>query len=213
MSAQALLYCINKFALQNTNPVLSILPETGVVKYKQKYPQPMLSFSGNGLRAYYHCHTSVSQTENEHGHFHIFINTGNDQWSHLVGLSIDNLGQPVQWFTVNHWVTGESWVSAEKLKQHLYKLIIKDTQDTTLVEDWLLGMLEFYQQSINNLLKSRDQRIEELAQEMKLEKILKDHAIYDLSKDKINLLRDLETYVRLDNNSLTGQYPSIQRGI
>ena len=199
MSAQALVECINQFALQDTNPVISILPDTGVVDFKQKYPQPMLSFSGMGLRAYYHCHDSDSQPENEHGHFHIFLQINDKQWSHLAGLSMDHMGQPLQWFTVNHWVTGETWNPADILGKQLIQLLNYERQNLEMVERWLLAMLEFYQQPINNLLIQRDQRIDELIQGKEFDSILKDRTIYDLSSDKINLLSDLESYASLTN--------------
>lgn len=197
MPVQALVQCINQFALQETNPVISILPDSGVVKANQKYPRPMMTFSGIGLRAYYHCHTSDSRPEMEHGHFHIFLKVDNEQWSHLAGLSMDRMGQPIQWFTVNRWVTGETWNTAEILAIFFNQLLESKTRNSDLVERWLLAMLGFYQQTINHLLEKRDQRLEELAQGEDIETTLKDHNIYDLSQSTVNLLSDLESYVNL----------------
>ena len=198
MSAQTLVQCINQFALKDINPVITVLPDNGVLEFDRKYPQPMLTFSGLGLRAYYHCHTSASRPEIEHGHFHVFIKTDNEEWSHLAGLSMDNLGQPIQWFTVNHWVTGEKWITADILERQLEKLLMGNKHELMLVEKWLLAMLEFYQQSLNHLLQERDQKINSLLAQKKLEAVLKDHVIYDLSQTKINLLNDLESCANLN---------------
>lgn len=200
MPAQALVQCINEFALQESNPVISILPDSGVLRVKQKYPQPMLSFSGLGLRAYYHCHSSELHIENEHGHFHIFLKLDNEQWSHLAGLSMDSLGQPILWFTVNRWVTGEIWNPADILEKQLGQLLEHKRQNLDLVEQWLLSMLEFYQQPINTLLRMRDRKINKLIEKKDLNTVLKDRTIYGLSKNAVNLLSDLESYASLVNN-------------
>ena len=198
MSAQILAQCINQFALKESNPVIAVLPDNGVVEFNRKYPQSMLTFSGIGLRAYYHCHTSESRPETEHGHFHVFIKADDEEWSHLAGLSMDNLGQPIQWFTVNHWVTGEKWKTAEILEQLLEKLLTDNKHNLKLVEKWLLAMLEFYQQQLKHLLQQRDRKINSFLAQKKLEAVLKDHAIYDLSQTKINLLNDLESCANLN---------------
>lgn len=210
MPGQSLLHCINQFALQDTNPVIAVLPVNAVVEFDRKYPNPILSFSELGLRAYYHCHTSAARPETEHGHFHIFIKIDDKHWSHLAGLSMDNLGQPIQWFTVNHWVTGETWETAELLAQCLDKLLKSDKQKLILVEEWLLAMLEFYQQSISFLIKERDQRLNTFVSERTLKAVHKDHAIYVLSQHDINLLNDIETYATLngiDNSELEKYHP------
>lgn len=204
MSAQTLIHCINQFASQHGNPVLAVLPDSslpnhGVVEFKRKYPEPILSFSGVGLRAFYHCHTSESRPDTEHGHFHIFLKTNMDQWSHLAGLSMDNLGQPLQWFTVNHWVTGETWIKAHQLENKLEALLAnagqlsKNNIELELVEEWLLAMLGFYKKPLKEILIKRDQQISTYTQDQEKNKILQDRRIYLLSQQDINLLSDLES--------------------
>ena len=197
MSAQELVNCINQFALNYTNPVIAILPDNSVVEFEKKYPNPMLSFSGIGVRAYYHCHSSDNRPDTEHGHFHVFLKTDSEKWSHLAGLSMDKLGQPLEWFTVNHWVTGEAWITAPALEQQLNKLQKNEGQKLELVENWLLAMLNFYQKALNQLLRERDQEINAFLTEKTLESALEDRNIYILSKYKINLLNDLESYANL----------------
>lgn len=199
MSARALIHCINQYALQDSNPVIDVLPGNGIVTLKKKYPNPMLSFSGIGIRTYYHCHPSTTRPDQEHGHFHIFIKTGNEKWSHLAALSMDNLGQPIEWFTVNHWVTGETWEKSEILEQQLGNLLINDKQELLLVEKWLLAMLECYQQAILDLNRERDRQINAFLSETSFENIQNNHDIYALSQSKINLLNDLETYANLNS--------------
>ncbi|WP_455198494.1 DUF6969 family protein [Kaarinaea lacus] len=219
MSAQRLVQCINQFALQESNPVISILPESGLFELNQKYPKPMLSFPGTGLRAYYHSHSYASRPDEENGHFHIFLNMDddlkleNEKWSHLAGLAMDSMGQPVRWFTVNHWVTGETWCPADMLNRKLDLLTKKDSRELSLVEQWIKAIIEFYTLSLNQLLEERDRVITKLIQEKNLNAILQDRAIYGLSHRPINLLYDLESYVNLVNSHNLKQSTSVPRGI
>jgi hypothetical protein len=206
MTNQALIHCINLFAEQHSNPVLSVLPSNGVVEFKRKYPEPDLSFSNSsfpntGLHAYYHCHTSSSRPNAEHGHFHIFLRVNENQWSHLVGLSMDSVGQPLQWVTVNHWVTAETWCGAKKLQICLENLLLKDIQELEMTESWLLAMLEFYKKTLKEILVERDQQVEKLTQEQKIDSMLQDRSIYLLSQRKISLLNDLKSCSNLNDTS------------
>ena len=209
MAIQTLLHCINSFASEDSNPVLSVLPEDDVVEFKRKYPEPQLSFSNMGLRAYYHCHTSSSRPDAEHGHFHIFLRTDastdasseKTQWSHLAGLSMDNLGQPLQWFTVNHWVTGETWNKPNQLENKLDTLLEKKSKGLKLVEEWLLAMLGFYKQTLKETLIKRDQHIKTLTQGRGIDKTQQDRSIYLLSHQEINLFDDLKSRTDLTSMS------------
>jgi hypothetical protein len=189
--------------------VLSVLPENDLVEFNRKYPKPQLSFSNMGIRAYYHCHTSSSRPEAEHGHFHIFlradastdVSSEKIQWSHLVGLSMDNLGQPLQWFTVNHWVTGETWSNTNLLENKLDALLDKKAKELKLVEEWLLAMLGFYKKALKETLTKRDLQIKTFTQGQEIDKTLQDRSIYLLSHQEINLFNDLKSYTDLTSMS------------
>lgn len=181
--------------------MLSILPDGGIVEMKRKYPDPMLSFSDLGIRAYYHCHTSTARPKAEHGHFHIFLSINESQWSHLAGLSMDNQGQPLQWFTVNHWVTGENWVDNQNLAIHLTRLLAKEQPAVTTVEKWILAMLGFYTPVLKETLKERDLQIETYSQDREPSIVFKDRDIYLLSHQDIDLLCDLQYYLDHEGQS------------
>jgi hypothetical protein len=187
--ARQLFDITQELATLETNPVLEILPDEGVVKLNERYPKPILVFGGDELRAYYHCHTAPDRPDNEHGHFHIFIKVTEDTWSHLVGLSMDNHGQPLQWFCVNHWVSGEQWYDADIL------VTVMHSYDTPanlgMTERWLLAMLEFYRPEIEKLLQERDDILYSYCKEWQLDAILQERSIYILSGNSINLLDDL----------------------
>ena len=63
---------------------------------------------------FYHHHPQTT----EHGHFHAFFHHGK-QLAHLVTLSMDDQGEPVDLFTVNRWVTGDLNLPPDKLKSYL----------------------------------------------------------------------------------------------
>lgn len=192
MSVQALIHCISAFASNNSNPVLSILPESGEVEYEHKYPEPILSFSGAGLRAYYHCHSWSSPPAGEHGHFHIFVRMPDENWTHLAGLSMDKQGQPLQWFTVNHWVTGEHWKRPAEIMTTLDTML--ECKDWLLIEQWLWHMVEFYRPMLETLLAKRDVQVDKLMSGREREDLMQDRNVYILSSQDIDLFDDIRLY-------------------
>jgi hypothetical protein len=184
----SLVQSIKAFADRRSNPVLEILPADGVVELDRRYPEDLLDFNNAGLRAYYHCHTASERPDNEHGHFHIFVRIPAG-WSHVAGLSMDNNGQPLQWFTVNHWVTGEEWCGAEELAAHLKAVQL--SENLGLTEQWLYTMLDFYHPVLAQLFDERDRAIERHCTEWQGETVLQERSIYCLSTYVIDLLQDI----------------------
>lgn len=193
-AAQQLSEVIQKMGALRTNPVLNILGNNPNIIENQKYPNGHLRFGDKSWRAYYHCHAAPNKLMNEHGHFHIFVrlrdeNNYSGVWSHVVALAMDTVGQSLSWFTVNHWVTGNTWRSANELNPILDNLPI--VRDVTLTEHWLMAMLRFYQLIIKELLQDRDARINQLKMVSDKE-ILNDRNYYELSRRPINILKELE---------------------
>ena len=185
---------IQKLGEVHTNPVLNLLGENPNIIENQKYPSDYLCFGGETWRAYYHCHVAPNKLTNEHGHFHIFARLSEESysseaWAHVIALAMDTMGQPLSWFTVNHWVTGKTWKSASELNFLLENLPIAN--DVSLAEQWLIAMLEFYRADIQELLENRDTQINELNNTSDKE-ILNDHKYYELSRRSINLLEELK---------------------
>jgi len=195
MTAPALIQCISEFAPHNSTPVLSVLPESGVVEYDHKYPEPILSFSGSGLRAYYHCHSWSSPPAGEHGHFHIFVRTTDKNWTHLAGLSMDNDGQPLPWFTVNHWVTGEHWRKPEEIIAAFDAVVEND--DWLLTEQWLWHLVEFYRPVLEALLAERDVQLNKLSSGNESDELMQDRNVYILSSHDIELFDDIKQQAQI----------------
>lgn len=200
-AAELLAGCLLEMAEAETNPVLQIINPDTPLEENKKYPAGLLQFNQSGWRAYYHCHPSTRtgnhRFKGEHGHFHIFVRINNDPetWSHLVALAMDNMGQPMGWFTVNHWVTGETWQDAEVLINQL-KVIPFDTQ-TTLIERWLLSLLVLNKDKITDILYTRDKLIKEQQLTNTDKDVKQDKGIYLLSETPLNLKELLTSIVKL----------------
>ena len=190
-AAESLVACLLEMAEAKTNPVLQVIPESLVIEENKKYPTKLLQFSGLGWRAYYHCHPASRaghhRFQGEHGHFHIFVRTREnpEQWSHLVALAMDNMGQPLGWFTVNHWVTGESWKSASILSSYLDSVPFEKTE--SLLECWLLSLLALSADAVRFVLNKRDNVLATKQEQTREKDIKQDKDIYLLSEEAFNL--------------------------
>lgn len=200
-AAESLLASLLEMAELESNPVLQIIDPATPLQVNKKYPTGSLQFNQTGWRAYYHCHPASRagnhRFKGEHGHFHIFVRLKNEmeteKWSHLIALAMDNMGQPIGWFTVNQWVTGETWQSAATLIQ-LLKSIPYDKQ-TSLVEGWLLSLVVLNHDVISQILQTRDTALEkrQLSSNKKDYDGKKDKELYLLSEASMSL-QDILSY-------------------
>ncbi len=193
---ESFIRCLLELAENETNPVLQVISCDKAVEENKKYPADLLQFNQSGWRAYYHCHPATRAGNHnfpgEHGHFHIFVRTKNEpeEWAHLVALAMDDMGQPLGWFTVNQWVTGESWQDAELLADKL-RDIPYDSQ-TELTECWLLSLLSLDKNSVRELLKNRDKILNKMKNLADGIDIRQNKDIYLLSETTINLKEQLQ---------------------
>lgn len=174
-----------------TNPVLEIIDCDKPLEENKKYPSGLLQFNQKGWRAYYHCHPASRagnhRFKGEHGHFHIFVRTQiePETWSHLVALAMDNMGQPLGWFTVNHWVTGEAWESSTILVRYLNTISL-DSQ-YSLVERWLLSLVALSCEVVSEVLYQRDKVLGRMNINTEEQDIKQNKDIYLLSESPVNL--------------------------
>ena len=190
-AAESLVACLLEMAELETNPVLQVINSEIPLQENKKYPPDLLQFNQLGWRAYYHCHPASRagnhRFKGEHGHFHIFVRTTThpDSWSHLAALAMDNMGQALGWFTVNHWVTGEKWESAKNLIMHLKE--IPYAEQDILVERWLLSLLYLSSSMIESILYDRDKIIKLKQDKTRESNIKQDKEVYLLSEISINI--------------------------
>ncbi len=125
---------------------------------------------------YFHAHPVEERFDDEHGHFHTFIRPRgmppgvkpapvagykapedpDDALSHLIAIAMDNKGLPFRLFTVNRWVTGEVWYTAQDVKTLLDYFKIDHTQPSWPVNRWITAMICLFKPQITTLLDARD---------------------------------------------------------
>ncbi len=128
---------------------------------------------------YYHAHPFEQRFEDEHGHFHTFLRPKgmppgikpapvpgfkapedpDDALSHLIAISMIKTGFPFRLFTVNRWVTGEVWYTAEDVSTMLDYFKIDHAQPSWPVNRWVSAMVRLFKPQISELLLARDRTI------------------------------------------------------
>ncbi len=203
-AARGLLETLVALGERQTNPVLPLLGDPPRIREGVRYPRNALRFGGHGLRAYYHSHGDPWRRDDEHGHFHLFV-AGDDTeaagWSHLAALGIDDQGQPRNWFTVNNWVTSGPWLPTRRLLERLDVFLARATngEDLSLTERWLTHMLGVFRHRLPALLVARDNALQARQGERTLATTLTDRAIYELSRQPLDLQAELAAQLGLQN--------------
>jgi len=137
-------------------------------------------------QVFFHAHR-----DNEYGHFHTFINNSNGDLVHLIMISMDEQGRPVELSTLNTWVTGEVYVKAEELKKLflLYKIdhnLFPDKRIALFIENIFIG----YKETIYELFEERDDFIEQYISRNNIEPF-EDEDIEVISSKKIEVCHDV----------------------
>lgn len=191
--SQQVFDCLQEMAQRQTSAVLLMLADVDVLEVEQRYPEAGLVFGNNRWRAFYHCHDAENRQANEHGHFHIFTDTGDGQWAHVAGLSVDSYGQPLHWFAVNRWVTDGPWLT----RRDFIKQLNNSTESAgdELAGRWLHAMLQLYMAELDELLVQRDERAQQLASKSDSAQMHEDRTVYTLATKPVALQAQLETHL------------------
>lgn len=146
---------------------------------------------------YYHAHAQQDRFEGEHGHFHTFVRQKgmppgikpeegpdavlpkdpNDALSHIIAIAMDKHGIPFRLFTVNRWVTGETWYSADDVITLLDYFKIDHTRPSWPVNCWVTAMVRLFKPQIIELVRQRDHTIEQWRQHKPGVDIFEDRSI------------------------------------
>ena len=196
---ESLVLCLLEMAEAETNPVLLVIDPDLPLEENKKYPADLLQFNQTGWRAYYHCHPANRagnhRFQGEHGHFHIFVRTEREpeKWSHLVALAMNNMGQPLGWFTVNHWVTGETWQDSDILSKYMESIPYDQLEHqkgniSNIVERWILSLLSVSREQVKTVLQERDKILQQKEQNQPESNIKQDKGLYLLSEIPIDLM-------------------------
>jgi hypothetical protein len=199
-AAMDLVTCLQAFAAQNTNAVLAILGDAPFVANKH-YPDGDLVFGGGRWRAYYHTHDMPGASDNRmHGHFHIFARPDESAaFAHVAGLAVDGHGQPLKWFTTNHWVTGEAWRPGEQLAAQTPP---PEPENAHPAARWLSAMLRFGAPGFPELLNERDAALTDHRARTGQtdDEARADRTLYLLSQREIDLMDELRAALALEGD-------------
>ena len=134
---------------------------------------------------YYHAHKKSKDGtdlhDDEHGHFHTFIRGRGmpdgmtpvalpdydsdmdigEVNSHVIGIGMNEMGIPIRLFTVNRWVTGETWHKADDVISLLDQFEIDNINPSWPVNLWVTNMVALFKPQITELILKRDLQIEE----------------------------------------------------
>jgi hypothetical protein len=161
------------------NVVGEVLRGTGTFYEWDHYPPGDVYDQESHAQFYYHAHPADQRFPEEHGHFHTFLrprgmpegvrpvrlpNTPlpddpNDALAHLIAIAMDGRGLPLRLFTVNRWVTGETWYAAGDVKRMLDRFVVDHTRPSWPANIWVTAMLRFFRPQIEALIDARDRAV------------------------------------------------------
>ena len=168
--------------LNNTgsNVVWEILRQSDEFVQWDHFPKGDVFDETSHCQYYYHAHDPEEANRlEEHGHFHCFIrqegipahiqpiavpdNQGDpdkpEETCHLIAISMSNTGEPLRLFTVNRWVTKESWYKAEDVIQCLDLFMIDHAYPSWPTNIWLTEMVKLHKEKIAELVRERDRTL------------------------------------------------------
>ena len=177
-AADEVLMCQDVLEKGDGNLVAEILRGNGTFTEWDHYPKGDVYDRETHSQYYYHAHPSQLRS-GEHGHFHTFLRfdgmpksikpapmssdidrpLGTDALTHVIGISMDKAGRPIRLFTVNRWVTGESWYTAKDICAMLDLYSITHAVPSWPTNRWIGAMIRLYRPQIEWLLRERDESV------------------------------------------------------
>ena len=171
--------CYRVLRKSSANVVGEVIKGPGEFFEWDHYPKGDVYDNETHAQYYYHAHPSETRIDKlgaEHGHFHTFVRplgmpkgikpvgladykkpkVKNDDICHLIGISMDRHGLPVRLFTVNRWVTGETWYKADDVMKILDKFEIDLAYPSWPVNIWIGALLRLFRPQIDRLIEDRD---------------------------------------------------------
>ena len=162
----------------------------------------------SGSQYFYHCHREDEATQ-EHGHFHTFLRykkipkriqpallpdwdkNMDNPMAHIVAIAMDCYGKPIRLFTVNRWVTDETWYdcqhAADFIHQYTFKCKKEEDAYWWALDKWVESMLHLFAPQIIWLQKERDRKIEAWQKKYPKRNAYQDTALEEISTIPIDI--------------------------
>jgi hypothetical protein len=83
----------------------------------------------------------------------------NDEFSHLAAIAVNAAGEPVQLFTTNRWVTGETWYAAADVAAMLDRFVIDLAQPSWPLNRWVTALFALFRPQLIELVHARDETV------------------------------------------------------
>ena len=167
--------CYRVMAKTGDNVVGELLRNQGTFYQWNHYPNGDIYDHATHSQYFYHAHVK-GQRRGEHGHFHTFLRakgmpagiapiaySGDAEWpvddkalSHLIGISMNPKGFPIGLFSVNRWVTGEAWYTADDVVAMFGRFNIDHASPSWPANRWITAMLRLFHPQIIELVYKRD---------------------------------------------------------
>jgi hypothetical protein len=176
-AGEEVLNCQRVLRKTSSNVVAELLRNQGTFYEWNHFPAGDAIDWETHSQYYYHAHPK-GERPGEHGHFHTFLRyTGmpkgvvpapmdhpqapNDNriGAHIIAVSMDKKGYGIRMFTVNRWVTDETWYRAADIARMIDKFEIDHTFPSWASNRWLSHMVILFKPQILSLLEQRDARI------------------------------------------------------
>lgn len=172
-AADEVMACMRALEKGGSNLVAELLRGVAVMQPYEHYPPGDVFDHETHAQYYYHAHRTGAR---EHGHFHTFLrqpgmparcrpariggrvprSRQRDRLSHLVAISMDIRGRPFRLFTVNRWVTGETWYAADDVIAMLDRFAIDHASPSWPVNRWVGAILRLFHPVAADLVRQRD---------------------------------------------------------
>jgi hypothetical protein len=201
-AAHHLIDCLQDFADRGQVPLAAAVESTETPCLWQHYQGSAATPLGDrpqALHYYYHSHAVTGASLHEHGHYHLFAQLGADEddtprYTHIVAIGVDARGLPLRLFTTNRWVTGETWLAAERVIELAERIAADEEPCNDPSERWLRAQLGIFAPQIAALLQHRDQRIEVRRESGTRPGVLEDRRMHVLSQCRVSVEHQLTAF-------------------
>lgn len=159
----------------------------------QHYPRHDIVDTVHHTRMYYHAHGSRRKPDAEHGHFHLFTHGQQaGDYMHLMGISLDAVGQPIRLFTTNRWVTGETWRDAAAVEEALARFEVVTRGRMAPVARWATAMVRLYFPQMVQLVRRRDAVMAQRSVHVDWEMLCEDRRLDVVTQRQISLVQRIQ---------------------